>query len=317
MSYIEVKSEVINHLKTSIQNFKQLIKENDFSKEKFISSNQQFLGAEKLIEDYIHLVNSMEDISFEIQPSTLTRKLLANIQGAIDDIVFLKTNLLPVGDIGIINQLSERILAFDSKLTTLLELIIYLNIKNNDYSERENLLRKQLKNIENMTNDAEYNIEKLLLANKIKTYAKTAKKYKKSSKLFLWTTIVSVLMIIGFALWAFYDVDKQVLELSVHAIIYKTIQKVSIFLILYLVIYSMFKIYKSLKHNEITNRHKSNSLSTYKLMLEAIDDRAGKNEIMIEIVKAILSHQPSGFVEEKSDITANLPILDFLKKLNK
>lgn len=87
-------------------------------------------------------------------------------------------------------------------------------------------------------------------------------------------------------------------------------------ILIYLTTYC-FKKYSVYKHLETINRHRHNSLNSYGLFAESIigNDAPTRNNLMLQVAKAIYEHVPTGFLSTKQEETPASGILEVTKIL--
>jgi len=97
----------------------------------------------------------------------------------------------------------------------------------------------------------------------------------------------------------------------------KLISKIFLISILiYLISYS-FKKYSVYKHLQTLNRHRHNSLNSYGLFAQSVigNDAPTRNNLMLQVAKAIYEHVPTGFLSPKQEDLPAASVVEITKIL--
>ncbi|WP_430817874.1 hypothetical protein [Carboxylicivirga sp. RSCT41] len=158
----------------------------------------------------------------------------------------------------------------------------------------------------------------------ISYYAKIYEDEAKSSRYLSWFWLsVGIVLSISFVYGLYCMSIKEVLPTEVienGKVIYKTsnlLAKTLGYAIVIFVISFCFKQYSVARHNYSINRHRANSLNSYKLYTDSLDEEV-PNEIRSELLgyvsKAIYDHQPTGYISEKGQ-NVNSGIFELTKNI--
>ncbi len=78
------------------------------------------------------------------------------------------------------------------------------------------------------------------------------------------------------------------------------VAKVSVIAILFTGTIWCGRIYRALKHQRSINRHRALSLKTFQAFVQATDDPATRDAVLMAATKSIFANVPTGFVEERA-----------------
>jgi hypothetical protein len=125
-------------------------------------------------------------------------------------------------------------------------------------------------------------------------YSTQADEHNRASVKWFWATIITtaitfVVAIIGVVVAFVYTPS------GVPEAIQYTVAKVIVLSVLSFAILWCARNYRSEKHNETLNRHRANSLGTFRTFVAGTQDSATKNAILLFCAQAAFAHQPSGY----------------------
>ena len=132
--------------------------------------------------------------------------------------------------------------------------------------------------------------------------------------------IISILLILGFAYFIFnvntifpIDLNQKTSIVTVELITRLLI----ISFVIYLVTFS-FKQFNIQKHLHTLNKHRQNTLNSFKLFIESLDqgDTVTRNALMMEVAKAIYEAGQSGYISSKDGGESAPSIIEMTRYMN-
>lgn len=128
---------------------------------------------------------------------------------------------------------------------------------------------------------------------------------------------MSILLIIGFVIFAFKINDIIPIDFSLTPS-NVTLEFVTRLLLISFSIYVIsftLKQYNVQKHLHTLNRHRQNTLNSYKLFIESLDanDMSTRNALMMEVAKAIYESGQSGFISSKDGSDSSPSIIELTR----
>lgn len=96
------------------------------------------------------------------------------------------------------------------------------------------------------------------------------------------------------------------------------VAKVSVIAILFTGTVWCGRIYRALRHQRSINRHRALSLKTFQAFVQATDDPATRDAVLMAATKSIFANVPTGFVEERAaNQDASVSVLEIGKSAGK
>ena len=96
------------------------------------------------------------------------------------------------------------------------------------------------------------------------------------------------------------------------------VSKVSVIAILFTGTVWCGRIYRALRHQRSINRHRALSLKTFQAFVQATDDPATRDAVLMAATKSIFANVPTGFVEERAaNQDASVSVLEIGKSAGK
>jgi gas vesicle protein len=189
--------------------------------------------------------------------------------------------------------------------------------------ETENVLKTTVKKLETNKKEAEDILEEIKqvavdqAVSKQATYFKNeGDKHLKKVKFWGVAVFITAVFVIGFALFSLFfhkiDILKPTDKLEMMQLI---ASKLFIFSTLTYLLYICGKNFSNHKHNAILNKHRQNSLMTYKALVEAAGTSEGKEIILRQAANSIFTHQDTGYIKNGQNDTGK-GIMDLLLKKN-
>jgi hypothetical protein len=89
------------------------------------------------------------------------------------------------------------------------------------------------------------------------------------------------------------------------------ISKAIIFSVLVYSLLASIRNYNANRHNAVVNKHRSNALSTYTTLAEAVRDIDKRDIILTKAAECIFDPQPTGFTKEGSSEPSSPAMMNF------
>jgi hypothetical protein len=132
-------------------------------------------------------------------------------------------------------------------------------------------------------------------------FGKEAKGNKKSANRWFYATLGFVALASSFLMYIYCDLMKKLPEASTDPTItfHLFLVKLLIFSFISVLVYQLMKIYKAGMHVYTLNKHRENSLLTFKTFYDATDDPEIKKMILIQATKAVFEAGDTGYISYK------------------
>ncbi|MBN1571991.1 MAG: hypothetical protein JW984_02215 [Deltaproteobacteria bacterium] len=80
------------------------------------------------------------------------------------------------------------------------------------------------------------------------------------------------------------------------------------------IFYQVIRIFNVNMHLYTMNKHRENILHTYRLLIEGVENKDSKKEILMQAVRTIFEHGDTGYLSKKD---SQIPIIEFMKMIEK
>ena len=148
-------------------------------------------------------------------------------------------------------------------------------------------------------------------------FMEEAQGHDKSSKRWLFTTIVAALVTIGWGILSFFihpDVKAPLSEPSTSQVIQFTVAKIIILSALYYFLVWCARNYNAHRHNLVVNKHRQNSLRTFETFVKAAgNDQDTKNAVLIQATQSIFSAHSSGYIHKEHEVESPNKFIEILR----
>jgi heat shock protein HspQ len=193
----------------------------------------------------------------------------------------------------------------------------------------------QIKHIERLVNNADTLLEQLrtrtaeqVVTDYVKIFRDEAKKHSNFEKLnknskrkwgsaekWLLTGLLLIFAFIIFIILAviFLKIDNENVNYSL------VVLKISVITVFIFLIRFAFKQYSINKNLFVLNKHRENTLSSYKLFIESLSEKDTdiRNAIMMQVAKSIYDHGKSGYIIDKSKDMESPSIIELIRTIPK
>ena len=128
-----------------------------------------------------------------------------------------------------------------------------------------------------------------------------AKELEKSARQWLWVTggLTLVTLIVAYV---FLRMDEPS---GLYSVIYHSTTKLIILGTLIAATVWCGKIYRALRHQITTNRHRANAIKTFQAFNKAASDDAARDTVLMETTRAIFGSSPSGYLDQETAGSGN------------
>lgn len=267
------------------------------------------------IEEFINHINTIESSN----PSIEVSKFLRNKTNAILAINTWAINLFNISSDNkflqtcntIINLGKEQI---DIETSAIEKARLDLEVLINETKKNQN-------RVHDILNELQEKASKTTVSKYAKVFESEAAEHKKNSKKWLMWGIISSIALALFIICSYafnwfsvISEDENARNRIFYSIPALVTKVIIISLGLYLISFC-FKQYSVNKHLETTNKHRQNALNSYLLFTESIigDDHNSRNNLMVQVAKAIYEHTSTGYLSSKQQETNNSGIIEFTK----
>ncbi len=160
------------------------------------------------------------------------------------------------------------------------------------------LLEKTKKESEEILEIARATAADSATQNQAERFEEEAKENLSYARRWLIATVAVALLtplIIGTLMWVGYD--SVAAPDNGYEFALKTTSKAFIFAVLMFLLVFCARNHQANRHNVVINRHRCNSLATYRALVAAAGDQANKNIVLTKAADSIFDPQPSGFAK--------------------
>ena len=125
-----------------------------------------------------------------------------------------------------------------------------------------------------------------------------ADRHQKRKVVWQWITVGIGVVILIAGVWNLRLAWSENDVTSVSQVVQIGLAKLFLFGVLSFGLVWASRVFRAESHNVVINRHRQNSLSSFKAFVSATGDESTKNAVLVQATRSIFSHQPSGFVQE-------------------
>lgn len=170
---------------------------------------------------------------------------------------------------------------------------------------------EEINNIVNMARDASAQAG---IVTYTKVFSEESDNLSKSSNFWLTATIILAAATLS---WAFYSWKYVKFDVvSNLELLYRLGGKFAIIAILFTATIWTGRIFKALRHQAATNKHRALSLQTFQTFTNATSDEATKNAVLLEATKSIFGISSTGYLDQKDDSSeSNVKIIEIFKSM--
>lgn len=126
-----------------------------------------------------------------------------------------------------------------------------------------------------------------------------ARKLTTGSRLWLVSTAVMAIITVLTAAWSFLGTSLPD-DANSWTILHHVVTRVSVIAILFAGTVWCSRIYRAIRHQASVNRHRALSLQTFATFVEATDDPATRDAVLMAATRSIFANVPTGLVDERS-----------------
>ena len=140
-----------------------------------------------------------------------------------------------------------------------------------------------------------------------------AEKLEKSARWWLWGTggLTLVTLVVASV---FLCMDEPS---GLYSVIYHSTTKLIILGTLIAATVWCGKIYRALRHQVTTNKHRANAIKTFQAFSKAASDDAARDAVLMETTKAIFGLSPSGYLDQETAGSEQTRIIELLGRTSK
>lgn len=264
----------------------------------------------KRIADHVskiheHLLNILE-FSIEKYPQNaiVTRnQLLDNIRDVYDQ---LSNVITPA-----ISYLATKQTDFDEIKQSAIENAEEIKkLKSEIENEKEKIINESNSILESMRNaSAETGVSQHAIY-----FKEEADSHEASATKWLWFTIITGIITLVTSYLAYFYFYTN-LDLTTGQSIQLAISKLIVLSVLYFAIIWGSRNYSAHRHNVVINKHRQNALSTFQAFVNAAEDKATKNAVLLRSTETIFSPNASGYLTKGSEKQSTPQILEIVQNV--
>lgn len=148
-------------------------------------------------------------------------------------------------------------------------------------------------------------------------FADEAKQHDGIAKIWLGVTVIIALVTAAFTAYSIYFYSDSTINLSVTQNTQLAIAKIIGFSLLFYSLKLANKNYTAHRHNQVTNKHRQNALSTFEAFVKASGDSGTKDAVLLRSTETIFSSGVTGYLLEDKDNSTNTQILEVFRNIPK
>lgn len=136
-----------------------------------------------------------------------------------------------------------------------------------------------------------------------------------------WLSLV-ILLLVGLALYAKHSLDitenGEIITLQNNQLVLFLGTRIIIFTSFLYAINLSIRTYRAHKHNELTNKHRQNSLDTFEAFIKSTDlnDKGTKDAILLAVSQTIFTQPNTGFSSNDSDSEPTNKVVEIIKNVS-
>ncbi len=167
-----------------------------------------------------------------------------------------------------------------------------------------------LRAIKNVAGKAGVSQHSTLFADESTAHGRVAENWLKA-------TIIIALITIIFAAYSVYFYTNTSLNLNATQNTQLAIVKIIGFALLFYILKWTAKNYAAHRHNQVTNKHRQNALSTFEAFVKASEDVGTKDAVLLRSTETIFSAGQTGYLIEDKESAPNTQVLEIFRNIPK
>lgn len=306
----------------------------ELKQEKRLGEDLNFAEGAPVFQRTLDLFRKLSESNMDSLPTVTLREVVNSVEQANTDFEAIK-NFSPLA-----NQAQEREQFirrvhenYHEQFSRITPIIAYSVRVGTDFGRLETNAQETVKRLERLSAQAEE--EAKAAAAKLDETLKDAQeaaaemgvsqhsihfkneadRHQKRKVLWQWITVGIGVVIFSAGVWNLRLVWAENEVTSVSQVVQIGLAKLFLFGVLSFGLVWASRVFRAESHNVVINRHRQNSLSSFKAFVSATGDESTKNAVLVQATRSIFSHQPSGFVQETqgksgdqmTEVIRNLP----------
>lgn len=190
---------------------------------------------------------------------------------------------------------------------------VFYGLQTNDRLESLNTIDKKLREVDITLKSARESLGGIAMETSSRFYESESSNYHQAAQYWLIGLMTSIVLSIITVIAIFQEYDAPFSDTSSGSIMIR----IFVGLIAFFIINVCARNYKSCQHNHVINKHRSQSLKTFRAFAEYGKEQPEiTGPILKEAAKTIFDHQPTGFGTASKDIDNSVNITELVKGLN-
>lgn len=144
-----------------------------------------------------------------------------------------------------------------------------------------------------------------------------ADKHGKSARIWLIVAVIAALGIGGFLYWIFSELVASIqADVQIAVSLQVFFAKILLLSFFSVIFYQIVKNYNANMHLQTLNRHRENSLKSFRSFVESTDDPKIKDVVLIQATKAIFEAGETGYISNKGESVTSMDTIKIVEQAN-
>lgn len=319
---------VTDEIRAVLGEFAEINVDRDLVRTSDLGTTLDFSGNRHLFEDIKTFSTSLAELSWENLPGSAqqeTRDGLDRLSQAIDAIKEFSSAQHGESDRDAwASQLRQEFDAFKHSVIPFAGYLLWTSVDLEQYrqdlgaisAEARKSAEESLRVLEERKSESDQVLASIRSAaaeagvsQEAATFREAAQRYDKVAKRWLFGALAGVVVTIGtaFALLFAWGIDGQINEADVLQIV---LAKAAALAVLAYGTVTTIRLYRSNAHLAVVNRHREDSLRTFRTFVEGTEDSEIKDKVLLAAAHAAFGQTATGLIGERGDGSNALEVLD-------
>lgn len=148
-------------------------------------------------------------------------------------------------------------------------------------------------------------------------FGKQADTHDASAKVWLGVTVFAALGIVGFLYWIFNELVASIqADVQIAVTLQVFFAKILLLSFFSVIFYQIVKNYNANMHLATLNRHRENSLKSFRSFVESTDNPSIKDVVLIQATKAIFEAGDTGYISNKGESVTSMDTIKIVEQAN-
>lgn len=220
------------------------------------------------------------------------------------------------------NMIREIEHAYEDAANNLVPILAFIRSRGPQFEQLKNEIEQARIRIVRMEeeitwilHDVRESVAEIAVSEQAKTFQTASEAHAKLAKGWMVATIVLAIVTLG-AAGAFLRYGLDHTPESYTSLTQYVVSKILIMSVLSFATFWCASNYKSQKHNEVLNAHRSNALKVYRSFVDGIkEDQALENTILLHAAQAVFSARPTGYDSPDKNSTSITSVVDLVGRV--